>query len=314
MSTHPSQQGRGVIAFGLPLVLLGFIVGMAFLFGRLLLAMDHSIAVWVALMTAFNLLAFFTFMSSRIGKANPVEKVLALGVLVVPVVLGTAVAADIIKVEGGHGTEGPEQVHITLVTRNLAFDTNEITMPAATEVTVTVDNEDTQPHNFMMFEGADASAPPVNDGQPIANAGQSVDYVFTSPANPGDYFFYCQIHPVQMTGTVHVTEAAHGEGEGEGEGGDSLALSAENLAFDKNELTATAGEEVTIALDNKDSQPHNLMVFEGPDQSAPPLNDGQPFANPGQKVEYTLTAPATPGEYFFYCQIHPTMTGKLVVQ
>jgi plastocyanin len=302
---------KGLTPVILPVVLLGSIVTAAFLFGRLLLNVHPRVATFVALMVAFNLLAFFSFMSWRLGKADPIEKVLALGVTFVPILLGVAVAAGVIPVESEEehgGPAGPPKV--ALVAANLAFDKSEIELVAGVENEIDLDNQDTQPHNVIVFDGPDATAPALNDGQPIANAGQRVSYFVTPPA-PGELFFYCQIHPVQMTGTAIVTEGA---AEGEGEDGGGLAISAANLKFDKTELKAKAGEEVTVTLDNRDTQPHNVMVFDGPDATAPALNDGQPFANAGQKVDYKIKAVATPGTKFFYCQIHPTMNGTYVVE
>ena len=307
-----SAPEKGLTPVILPVVLLGTIVTAAFLFGRLLLNVHPRIATFVALMVAFNLLAFFSFMSWRLGKADPIEKVLALGVTFVPILLGVAVAAGVIPVESEEGHEGPAgPPKVSLVADNLAFDKDEIELVAGVENEIELDNQDTQPHNVIVFDGPDATAPPLNDGQPIANAGQQVSYRVTPP-KPGELFFYCQIHPTQMTGTAIATEES-GEGKGEG-GGGGLALSAENLKFDKTELKAKAGEEVTITLDNKDTQPHNVMVFDGPDATAPPLNDGQPFTNAGQKVDYKIKAAATPGTKFFYCQIHPIMKGAYVVE
>jgi plastocyanin len=306
-----SAPEKGLTPVILPVVLLGSIVTAAFLFGRLLLNVHPRVATFVALMVAFNLLAFFSFMSWRLGKADPIEKVLALGVTFVPILLGVAVAAGVIPVESEEGHEGPAgPAKVTLTAANLAFDKKEIELVAGVENEVELDNKDTQPHNVIVFDGPDATAPPLNDGQPIANAGQQVTYKVTPP-KPGELFFYCQIHPTQMTGKAVVAE---GGGEGEAEGGGGLALSAANLKFDKAELKAKAGQEVTITLDNKDTQPHNVMVFDGPDATAPALNDGQPFANAGQKVEYKIKAAATPGTKFFHCQIHPIMHGTYVVE
>jgi plastocyanin len=303
---------KGLTPLILPVILLGTILTAAFLLGHLLLNLHPRIATFVALMMAFNLLAFFSFMSWRLGKADAIEKVLALGVTLVPILLGVAIVSGIVNVKGeGHeGTEGGP-VKVTLVAKDLKFDKSEIELVAGKENELDLDNKDTQPHNVIVYNGPDEKSPALSDGQPIANPGQRVAYHVTPPA-PGTYFFHCQIHPAQMTGKAIVKEGAGGAEAAAGAGG--LAISAKDLKFDKAELTAKVGEEVTIKFDNKDTQPHNIQVHDGPDATAPALNDGQPFTNPGQKVDYKIKAATTPGNKFFYCQIHPIMKGTYVVQ
>jgi plastocyanin len=301
---------RGILPIALPITLLGLIASAAFLFSRVLLNVHKDIAVAVALSTAFSLLAFFSFMSSRIGKANPIEKVMALGALLLPMALGAAVALKIIptKAEGGKAEAGPVAVNLTA--KNLKFDKGEIRLTANIENTVNLNNQDTQPHNVIVFGGADVSAPRLNDGQPIANAGQKVAYKVKAPG-PGTYYFHCDIHPT-MSGKAVVKEGPAGGKEAAG--GGTVALSAKGLKFDKSEITVPANTEATINLDNKDTQPHNVVVFNGADATAPKLNDGQPIASPNQKVKYTFKSPG-PGTYFFHCEIHPAqMTGKIAVK
>jgi plastocyanin len=302
---------RGILPVALPIALLGMIASGAFLFSRVLLNVHKDVAVAVALMTAFNLMAFFTFMSSRIGKADAIEKVLALGVMLVPVVLGSAVALKIIptKAEAGHeGETGPPVVN--MAASNLAFDKTEIDLVAGVENTINLDNKDTQPHNVQLFGGPDASAPPLNDGMPIANAGQKVAYKVQAPG-PGEYFFHCTIHPAQMTGKAIAKEGAEGGEEG---GGEALALSANNLAFDKTDLHAKAGTEVALAFTNEEAQPHNVQIFGGPEPTgAPSVLDGQPLMAPG-KATYKFKAPDAAGKYAFHCMFHPAMKGTLTVE
>ena len=68
------------------------------------------------------------------------------------------------------------------------------------------DNKDASiQHNFVLFNGKNASAPQLFSGTVIT--GPAVTrYIFTAPP-PGTYFFHCEIHPIQMTGTATVTTA-----------------------------------------------------------------------------------------------------------
>jgi glucose/arabinose dehydrogenase len=91
-----------------------------------------------------------------------------------------------------------------------------------------------------------------------------------------------------------------------------LTITAQGLAFDTSTLTVPANATVTLTFVNNDeSIPHNVAVYT--DSSAgTPIFIGQVITGPATTT-YTFTAPATPGSYFFRCDIHPTMTGTFVV-
>jgi cytochrome c oxidase subunit II len=91
-------------------------------------------------------------------------------------------------------------------------------------------------------------------------------------------------------------------------------LMAQNIMFDKSTITVPAGAEVMINFDNKDAGvPHNFALYT--DSSATTLIFRGNIITGPKTITYTFTAPATPGNYFFRCDVHPTMmTGTLVVQ
>jgi plastocyanin len=78
-------------------------------------------------------------------------------------------------------------------------------------------------------------------------------------------------------------------------------------------LSAKSGGQITIHFTNADpSTPHNVVVFNGQDATAPALFTGPAVTGPGS-IDYTFAAPP-PGRYFFHCQFHPTtMKGILTV-
>jgi plastocyanin len=86
------------------------------------------------------------------------------------------------------------------------------------------------------------------------------------------------------------------------------------LAFNTNMLSASAGAQVTLTYTNDSPIEHNWHVFNGPDSSAPTLAATQIIAGPSASDAVTFTAPTQPGNYFFWCDVHPTiMTGNLVI-
>jgi plastocyanin len=98
-----------------------------------------------------------------------------------------------------------------------------------------------------------------------------------------------------------------------------LSISSPNtppLSFDTTTLTAPAGASVTVTYTNNEiGVSHNWHVFNGPDSSAPTLATTQLITGPGTMDRVTFNAPAQTGNYFFWCDVHPTiMTGTLVLQ
>ncbi len=94
----------------------------------------------------------------------------------------------------------------------------------------------------------------------------------------------------------------------------SYSLTAQNLSFDKSTMTVRSGASVTINFTNNDSGiPHNFSVYA--DSSATTvIFTGAMVTGPGTAT-YTFTAPSTPGNYYFRCDVHPgTMNGTFAVQ
>lgn len=92
----------------------------------------------------------------------------------------------------------------------------------------------------------------------------------------------------------------------------TIDLTAEGFAFDKSIITVPAGASVTILFTNMDNAPHNFALYT--DSSAQTsIFVGRIITN--STATYTFTAPSTPGNYFFRCDVHPTMmTGTFIVQ
>ena len=81
--------------------------------------------------------------------------------------------------------------------------------------------------------------------------------------------------------------------------------------YDPEELTASAGAEVSVV--NQDTLPHTVTSGTGPqDPNSAQLFDTS-LINAGESATLSL-AQVTPGQYDYYCIVHPYMTGKIVVQ
>jgi plastocyanin len=120
------------------------------------------------------------------------------------------------------------------------------------------------------------------------------------PLAEGSYFFHCEIHPTTMTGTLKIEQGAGG-----------VRLVAQNTAFQEKELSFPADTPATLTFENKDPFEHNVSIYQDSSASGKPLFTVEPFAGPATK---TFDVPSLPeGEYYFHCDIHPVMNGKVVV-
>jgi cytochrome c oxidase subunit 2 len=78
--------------------------------------------------------------------------------------------------------------------------------------------------------------------------------------------------------------------------------------FDPNELAWPADTPVAVTLVNQDqTAPHDFGIKDNGFDF-----NGQPDAGPGETVTYQVP-PMQPGNYTFFCTIHPNMTGTLAV-
>ena len=78
-------------------------------------------------------------------------------------------------------------------------------------------------------------------------------------------------------------------------------VSIANMSFSPRTLTVAAG--TTVTWTNRDGDAHSV-------ESRGKGFTSSPLLNTGQKYSYTFT---TPGTYEYYCAVHASMTGKIVV-
>jgi cytochrome c oxidase subunit 2 len=84
-----------------------------------------------------------------------------------------------------------------------------------------------------------------------------------------------------------------------------------NPAYEPSQLTVKVGD--TIAVENKDIAPHT--VTNGKDATDPTMGKlfDTSIINAGDSAEI-VAADLDPGEYLYFCSVHPYMTGTLTVQ
>jgi plastocyanin len=92
---------------------------------------------------------------------------------------------------------------------------------------------------------------------------------------------------------------------------DALTISAKDLAFSTNALSAPADEPFQIVFDNQEGAPHNVAIYRDA-SAAEKVFVEEPFGGP-RVVTYEVPALAA-GTYFFRCDLHPDMQGTLTVR
>lgn len=129
---------------------------------------------------------------------------------------------------------------------------------------------------------------------------------------------YAPLGPSPTPATSEAPTSAPSSPSGSGGAGVTITMSTEQdnpLAFVPAELTVPAGAQVTVDYTNNSNLPHNINFFDGPDQNSNSIAKTDIVTGPGALETVTFTAPSTPGDYFFWCDVHQTaMQGIYHVQ
>jgi plastocyanin len=299
-------RDRLVLPVLLPIGLLVVIALVLYGFSRILLSLSHDAATATALAVAMSIMigaavvAGRTFVraSSLAGLVGAVAGVAMLAGGIALVSIGTE----------GEGGGGGEVTTVQLVAANLAFSPTSLTVPAGQPFDIELDNQDAGvQHNVQIFQAADFSGTPVFDGELVTGPAK---VTYAVPAlEAGTYAFRCVVHPT-MTGTIEVVEGGGGEGGG-GEGGATVTVTAQNISFDTDTIELPADTASTIAFVNKDAGvQHNISIYTD-DTATESLFKGELVTGADQATYEVPPLPA--GEYFFRCDVHPNMNGKVVV-
>ena len=109
---------------------------------------------------------------------------------------------------GGDGDGGPggtatvENGTVEITADDLEFSAGTIEATAGEAFTVVFTNLESVPHNWSIYreEGGEAIAV----GDVISQ--DETDEIEVPALEPGEYFFVCDVHPQEMTGTVVVSD------------------------------------------------------------------------------------------------------------
>ncbi len=111
----------------------------------------------------------------------------------VVLVLALSVVGGACRRGAGATPTGTGSVRITMKATDYAFDPNVIRVAPGTQITIQLTNVGQIEHDFT-FEEADVEV----DVEP----GETVEFTFTAPSQPGEYEFYCEVSGHKELGMV----------------------------------------------------------------------------------------------------------------
>ncbi|MGZ5213584.1 MAG: cupredoxin domain-containing protein [Actinomycetota bacterium] len=302
---HPETRQGLLLPIAIPIgafVIIGLVL---FGFSRVLLSVSAHAATAVALIVAIAIMVVATIVASRERLTN--------GALfsMVGVVAGVAMLAGGIAIMAiGKGEEGDGEVQVVALAAPegaaaSGFEPTTLSVAANEPIELDFSNQDPGiQHNVVIF-GEDLADNP--DAEELFSGelvtGPSETPYPVPPLAPGSFFFHCAVHPGTMFGTIESVEG--------GGGGGGPTVTAKALAFDTDEIDLPAGQPTTITFDNQDAGiPHNIAIFNDESLSET-LFQGEQF--PGIASQEYPIPPLEPGTYYFHCDVHPTMSGSVVV-
>ena len=108
---------------------------------------------------------------------------------------------------GGEAPPAPGPGSLAISATELEFDTSSLTAPAGRPFDIVFDNTVAVPHNVAIYTD-DSAADPLFVGETVTGP---IAITYAVPAlDPGEYFFRCDVHPTQMTGTLVAEEGGGG--------------------------------------------------------------------------------------------------------
>lgn len=216
--------------------------------------------------------------------------------------------------------EGPETPPAAGVTRitilagsstegNPDFDPDDAQVPIGNKVVWT--NQDTIIHTATSGANLDDPEKGVRFDSGFINSGKSSPETEIDGEVGETIPYFCQLHPY-MTSQLTLVEAGAGGTGGAAEGPTLKILAGASIQgapdYDPDPMTVTAGDVITVV--NEDNIIHT--VTSGAPSAADQVFDSG-LINRGESATID-TAELAPGEYDYFCIIHPYMVGKLQVE
>ncbi len=196
---------------------------------------------------------------------------------------------------------------------NPDYDPDDAKVPLGNKVMW--NNVDTAPHSATSGTGPEDT----NSGKlfdtSIINGGEKSTEFELKDVKVGDVIpYYCIVHPY-MKSQLTIVEAQAGGATNQSpiEAAITIPSGASiqgNQAYDPAEFSIKQGN--TFLVINADTAPHSVTSGTGFDDP----NSGKAFdtsiINAGDRIEIS-TSNLNPGDYPYYCIVHPYMKGKLTV-
>ncbi|GAC1409418.1 MAG: hypothetical protein NVSMB57_02040 [Actinomycetota bacterium] len=320
-------QRRYLEPFLLPMAGFVFVGSIAWGLSRILLATTKNGAAAVALFAAIAVLGGSAIVASR---GFHLSQKFAAGLAFLGVVGGGTVFAATFGIRPIEA-HVPAPSAIVHAKSPLSFEEKQIPVKDVKPVfVVRFINEDTSnPHNWQVVKSKTDQTVIVSGGAPFKGSA-SHDYVLKG-VQAGAYYYFCQVHPGTMFGTLLVGNAtappaaeaspsaptsvpSKPSGKA-GKGPVATTIKAQTIGstpkFSLNVLALRANARVTIKMVNADTGiPHNLQIG-ADDAFSSTLFNGAIF--PGPAVKAYKIPPIPAGKYPFRCIVHP-QTMKGVVQ
>lgn len=211
--TEPARDVFERLAMPLLVPLGAFAAGLAFIFllSRIYLELSNEAATGLSLAVALGILLTAALAAS--GERMPVAPVGGIAAGAIALLLGFGIWAAISPDEVAHEAAAGEEPtpaagepatpgELVIVAKNILFDKQELRVPAGAPFTVRMRNEDAGvPHNWALYTDESAAEAIAGANEGICS-GPCEDDVEVPALDPGEYFFRCDVHPTQMTGTL----------------------------------------------------------------------------------------------------------------
>jgi plastocyanin len=309
---RPALRDRLVLPILLPIGIVVVIAGILYGFSRILLSITPTAAWITATVVAVGILV-----AASVAAGRKQVRLSTIGAMV-GVTAGVAMLAGgvALAVVGGEteGEGGEQKPVVALAAFNIAFEPTSLDVPAGEAFTLRFNNRDAQvQHNVEIFQNKDFGGQPLFAGDLVTGV-RTVNYA-VDPLQAGTYYFRCIVH-ANMTGEMQAAETGGGGEPGGGPGGGGppgggVTVQAQNLAFNTSEIDLPANAPTTITFENADAGvPHNIAIYNDSSLSEN-LFTGDIVTGPAT-AEYQVPA-LDAGEYYFHCDVHPNMSGSVVV-